>query len=134
MKMNREKRLCELGFAIFVSALLLSMVSMGGMARQNDWSIWHNEEYVPNGGFCHILKDSGDNHVEGTFEWVNGSDPGISFNYTYDGSHFYAAPASWSSPCYSFDFYTNWEHPYAGFFEIIPNHEGAVPYYCFTYT
>lgn len=103
------------------------------MAAQNDWDIWHNEEHVSNGGYCHILTANGVNQIEGTFEWLSGGNPGIDFEYTYDRSIFYDAPATWSSPYYEFDFWTDWPHDYGGLFEIVPDNPFAATYHCDTW-
>lgn len=132
MRRTTERRFCGLGVAVAILALGFSVTLPGNVARPNDWDIWHNEEYVPDGGFCHILKDTGDNHVEGTFEWLSG-DSNLTFQYTYDGIVSYSAPATWNNPYYEFDFYTNWERDYGGFFEIIPSNELADTYHCDTY-
>jgi len=121
MKMNQD-RMRELALVTVVSSFLLLMFPSGSMAAQYDWSIYHNWEYVPNGGYCSIIATDGVNHVEGTFEWVPGGNPGITFQYTYDAFiTWYSAPATWSSPYYVFNFNTNWQHYYGLKFIIRPS-------------
>lgn len=130
MKDTQRIGLCEFAIALVISAFMLSTISPRSMAAKNDWHIAHNEESVPNGGDCHIFTLSGTNHVEGTFEWDPGSDPGITFEYTYDDSHYFDAPASWNSPYYVFDFWTDWQYLYGDYFRIIPDNPNAIAYYC----
>ena len=113
-------------------SLLLPMSLPGSMAAQGDWAIRHNWESVPNGGYCSIIATDGVNHVEGTFEWVSGSDPGITFQYTYDDSiTWYSAPATWSSPYYVFNFNTNWQYYYGEKFFIRPSIGSNYDYWCY---
>ena len=126
-------RMHEIGLAIGVSSLVLLVFTPGSMGDQGDWNIWHNWENVAVGGYCSIIAGSGVNYVEGTFEWVSGDDPGITFVYTYDpDEEWFEAPAAWSSPNYVFDFSTDWPYDYSGIFKILPSVGDDYEYWCTT--
>jgi hypothetical protein len=118
----------ELALVTVVSSLVMLMFPLGSIASQGDWVIYHNEEYVPNGGTCHVIASDGVNHVEGTFEWGYS---GVTFLYTYDPyTAWYSAPASYQSGYYVFDFDTDWDHEYGDQFRIRPSIGSQYDYYC----
>ena len=99
---------------------------------KNDWHIAINNANVPKGASCAAYVTGTNDHVVGTVEWDPGSDPGFTWKYSYDSSHWTSVSVLWHSPYVVFDFFASdggysWGH----YFEIKANQSnGPSEYYC----
>lgn len=95
-----------------------------------EWHLQINGENAYSGSNCPTM--DGTDYVWGTFHWATST---LSFQYTYDNSHWYNAPSTWLGQyeVYSFDFTTNWPQNYNwGDRFIISAHSSGVPdFYCY---
>jgi len=112
---------------IFCAMVLLSPVTA---AVYGDWHLAINGESTGSGSACPVM--DGTDSVLGSFHWASS---GLSFDYSYDGSHWYTAPSNWLGQyeIYWFEFTTNWPQNYNwGDLFIISAHSPGVPdFYCY---
>jgi len=115
---------------VAMALVILSLIMPTVIAAKGDWFIYINSAYVPRGSSCLSVVTGDDDHVTGRLDWEDGSDPGFSWYYSYDDTHWYAASYQWFLKAYFFDFYAN-DHGYdwGDYFKIQSFDSNPPPYY-----
>lgn len=111
--------------------LLCAIVMLAPAAlAYGEWHLQINGENAYSGSDCPTM--NGADYIWGTFHWASS---GLSFEYTYDNSHWYAAYSEWwgQYEVYYFGFTTDWPQNYNwGDRFIISAHSSGVPdFYCY---